>query len=187
MSSNSDKTNSLSDRVSLKAGRVRSNILGRRVINIARATISCGPRIKIDEVMIPLIVAKSIFFPETFKPYNRERLMTYFLNGSKNYPGSWILKKKSDGIKWNCDVLKEKKYVPENGDVIYRNVITGDIVMFNRMPTLTYSSMSAHRVVVNLKEPNSYTLRMNTISTILYNADFDGDAMQIIFAVLLMS
>lgn len=54
MSSNTDKSNSIADRISLKKGRVRGNILGRRVVNIARGTISCEPRIQIDEVMVSL-------------------------------------------------------------------------------------------------------------------------------------
>jgi len=56
--------------------------------------------------MIPLVVVKSIFIPETFKAFNRERLLTYFYNGTENYPGSWTLKKLSDGKKYSCDTLK---------------------------------------------------------------------------------
>ena len=177
MSSNTDKSNSLADRVSLKGGRVRSNLLGRRVTNIARSTISCGPRIRIDELMIPLAVAKNIFIPETFKPFNFERLLTYYYNGLNAYPGSWILKKKVDGIKCSCDALREKGYMPQVGDIIERNLISGDYCIFNRMPTLYHSSMSAHRIIVNLKEENSYTFRMNIFACTLFNADFDGDAM----------
>lgn len=55
------------------------------------------------------------------------------------------------------------------------------------MPTLYHSSMSAHRILVDSKDENSYTFKMNPLVCNLYNADFDGDAMQIIFATSIMS
>jgi DNA-directed RNA polymerase beta' subunit len=76
--SNADKTTSLADRISHKEGRVRGNLLGRRTIDIARTVISCNPRIGIDDLLIPMTVAKSIFIPEIFTSYNRKRLLIYY-------------------------------------------------------------------------------------------------------------
>jgi len=66
-------------------------------------------------------------------------------------------------------------------------VISGDFVIFNRAPTLYHSSMSAHKIIVNINEPSSYTFKLNTLACVLYSADFDGDQMNIVFGTSLMS
>jgi DNA-directed RNA polymerase subunit A' len=114
-------------------------------------------------------------------------MLTYFLNGSKHYPGARQIKKKSDGEIYDCDIIREKGYIPQNGDVLYRNIITGDSSLFNRMPSLFHCSVSTHRIVVNINDPNSLTFKMNVLACKPYNADFDGDEMNLIFGRTLMS
>ena len=49
----------------------------------------------------------------------------------------------------------------------------GDYVLFNRQPSLHKMSMMAHRV----KVMKGNTFRLNVSVTPPYNADFDGDEM----------
>lgn len=56
-----------------------------------------------------------------------------------------------------------------------RHIRDGDLVIFNRQPTLHKMSMMGHRVKVL---PWS-TFRMNLSCTSPYNADFDGDEMNL--------
>ncbi len=88
IASNADKSNSLADRLGHKAGRARGNILGKRADQIARCVISGEPRLQLYDVKIPLYVAQRIYIPEVIKPYNSEKLLTYYLNGAKRYPGA---------------------------------------------------------------------------------------------------
>jgi DNA-directed RNA polymerase beta' subunit len=89
--------------------------------------------------------------------------------------------KKGDSIIRNGKPLKEVKY-PETkeitldiGDIIKRQLTDGDYVLLNRQPTLHKASMQAFKVVIqDLK-----TLKMNLAMTKAYNADFDGDEMNI--------
>lgn len=187
ISSNSDKSHSLADRIGHKPGRVRGNILGKRVDQIARSVVSCEPRQNIYDVKIPMYVATKIFIPEVIKPYNRDHLLTFYFNGSKYYPGAKQIKKKSDGNVYDCDIIRDKGYIPENGDVIYRNLVTGDHALFNRMPSLFHCSIQTHRIIVDTNATKSLTFRMNILACKPYNADFDGDEMNLIFGKTLMS
>ena len=78
---------SISSRFSKKSGRIRKNILGKRTTYMGRSVITGDNNIKINEVGIPLSIARNIQIPETLQYYNKERLMTYFLNKDKQYPG----------------------------------------------------------------------------------------------------
>jgi DNA-directed RNA polymerase beta' subunit len=60
----------------------------------------------------------------------------------------------------------------EDGDIIHRHMMDGDMILFNRQPTLHRMSMMGH-VAVIMKQGD--TFRMNVGVTRPYNADFDGD------------
>jgi DNA-directed RNA polymerase II subunit RPB1 len=60
------------------------------------------------------------------------------------------------------------------GDVVHRHMMDGDAVLFNRQPTLHRMSMMSHIVRIM---PIGDTFRMNVADTKPYNADFDGDEM----------
>ena len=129
--------------------------------------------LKVDEIGVPVSIAKSIQIPETVRNYNKERLNIYYNNKNKSYPGcSGIIKKGTNKIH-RIDYLDDK-YELQIGDVIMRDMITGDVIGFNRQPSLLFSSMSSHKVIVLYK---GETLRMNVSACNLYNADFDGDQM----------
>jgi DNA-directed RNA polymerase beta' subunit len=147
--------------------------MGKRVRYMMRSVITGDNMLKVDEIGVPLSIARSIQIPETVRPYNRDRLNTYYMNKNKIYPGcSGIIK---DGTKklHNINYLDDT-YQMQDGDVILRDMITGDVIGFNRQPSLLFSSMSSHKVIVLQK---GETLRMNVSACNFYNADFDGDAM----------
>lgn len=169
---------SISSRFSKKSGRIRKNILGKRTTYMGRSVITGDNSIKINEVGIPLSIARNIQIPETMQYYNKERLMTYFLNKDKQYPGCSKIIKKSNGSEYYVGAINDD-FIFEEGDIIYRDIIDGDTVAMNRAPSLLYSSISGHTVKV-MEKGDTLRLSVNVADT-LYGGDFDGDAMMVIF------
>lgn len=171
---NTNKTpNSIANRIPKKEGRIRRNLMGKRVRYMMRSVITGDNILKVDEVGVPIFIARSIQIPETVRPYNREILNTYFMNKNKVYPGCSSIIKNGTNKLHKIEYLDES-YQLQEGDIIMRDIITGDVMGFNRQPSLIFSSISAVKIVV-LNQGNS--LRMNVASCPLYNADFDGDQM----------
>lgn len=172
--------NSLTIRLKGKQGRFRRTLQGKRVRVVARTTITGDPTIKIDELGIPLRFAKTLQVEETVQEYNKNRLMINFLNGRTKYPGCTKVIKRNTRAEHSIDSLNNNVEL-QIGDKIYRDLETGDYVLFNRQPSLLPSSVSAHRIVVTM-DPEILTFRMNVIVCPLYNADFDGDQMNVYVA-----
>jgi len=168
---------SIASRIPGKYGRPRKTLMGKRVTQMARCTITGDPTLKIDELGMPLAVAREIQIPEVVHPWNIDRLMRYFLNGRRAYPGCSRIKKASNDRTYYVDKLRPGMRL-EVGDIIFRDIVDGDYVGFNRQPSLTYCSISSMRVVVDQGAGN--TFRMNVSACNLFNADFDGDAMNAI-------
>lgn len=163
----------LKSRMGAKTGRVRGNLMGKRVDFSARSVITPDANIDVDELGVPTEIATNLTKPEIVTPYNRDRLMMYVRNGPAKHPGakSVYLKaeKRSISLKYiNADMIDLHE-----GDVVHRHLIDGDYVLFNRQPSLHKGSMECHRVKVL---PYS-TFRLNVSATKPYNADFDGDEM----------
>lgn len=150
--------NSLAMRLKGKSGRFRKNQMGKRARNMCRSTITGDPRIRIDEVGIPLTFARTIQYEEVVQEYNKKRLLGYVQNGRKKYPGATKIIKKSSGTEYDVDSAREIDL--ENGDIVLRDMIDGDPVNFNRQPSLMASNISTHRAKVTL-DPNIKTLLMN--------------------------
>lgn len=161
-----------------KEGLLRKNLLGKRCNGMARSTIIGDPTIPIDSLGIPMHFARTIDVQETVREQNYDRLISYVRNGRGQYPGAVAVIK--DGTKIRTDIGHINPEDIRMGDIICRNVIDGDFALFNRQPTLMISNMSAHRIIV-MRDPDSYPIRMNVCATPWYNADFDGDAMNLIF------
>jgi DNA-directed RNA polymerase II subunit RPB1 len=166
--------NSLALRLKGKQGRFRKNQMGKRSRNMCRGTITGDPTLKIDEVGVPILFARTIQYQETVQEYNKKILLTYVQNGRKKYPGATKIIKKNSGNEYDVDSAREIEI--ENGDIILRDMIDGDPVNFGRQPSLTISNISCMRAVIT-RDPRIQTLRMNVIACSLFNADFDGDAM----------
>lgn len=168
---------SLADRLRGKRGRFRRTILGKRVRLSARSTIINNPMLKVNELGIPMYFAKTLQVEEVVQEYNIDRLNTYFLNGRSKYPGSTKVLKAKTGAEHSVENVRPD-FVLEIGDTLCRDLIDGDFVLFNRQPTLHPSSIGAHRVIV-IRDENMYAIMMNVIACKWYQADFDGDQMNI--------
>ena len=166
---------SLQQRVKSKDGRIRGNLMGKRVDFSARSVITPDPFISIDELGVPKNIAKNLTFPEKVTKYNIDKLKSYILNGYDIWPGAKSVKKgEEDSIK-NLKHVDLNKIIEELqiGDIVNRHLVDGDIVLFNRQPSLHKMSMMAHKI----KVMDADTFRLNVCVTSPYNADFDGDEM----------
>ncbi len=164
----------LAQRLKGKEGRFRSNLAGKRVNFSARTVISPDPNISINEVGVPEMIAKEVTVPIYVTEWNIDKMKEYISNGSNKHPGAnYIIR--PDGRKIRVyDETKET--VMENlepGYIVERHIIDGDIVLFNRQPSLHRMSMMAHEVRVLPYK----TFRLHLCACPPYNADFDGDEM----------
>lgn len=167
----------LAQRLKGKEGRFRLNLSGKRVDFSARTVISPDPNIDVDEVGVPLEIAMQLTVPEVVTPWNRERLKGMVRNGPDKYPGAkYVIKsdKKMVRLK-NVQNLDEAAETLEEGWIVERHLQDGDIVLFNRQPSLHRVSIMAHRVRVLPYK----TFRLNLAVCTPYNADFDGDEMNL--------
>jgi len=169
----------ISKRLPRKPGRIRRNLMGRRVNYMARSFITCDPYRKLDEVGVPFSIAQNIHIPETVQEYNRKEMEIYFMNGVDRYPGCKQVKKFATGKTHWIGRIDKETFKLELGDIVYRNLVDGDIADFNRQPSLQVSNISAMKVVVMR---DIFTITMNVLSCPLFSADFDGDAMNLLFA-----
>ncbi len=167
LSSNNKPMISLSQRLPQKSGRFRKNMNGKRVFNASRSVITGDPLMEIDVVGIPLYVATTIQIPEIVQPYNKEFLNTIYMNRHSAYPGWSSLIKAIDGSRFGVSRFP-KDYRLQEGDILYRDMIDGDVVCYGRQPSLLYSNLSGFRVKVLMTES---TFRMNVSSCSLFNAD----------------
>lgn len=164
---------SIKDRLKSKEGRVRGNLMGKRVDFSARSVISPDPNLDIDELGVPLKIAVNLTFPEIATKYNIDWLRTLVKNGPDKYPGAKSYKRNSDKQVISLKIIDRESITLSEGDIVNRHLVNGDIVLFNRQPSLHKMSMMAHRVRVM---PFN-TFRLNPNVTTPYNADFDGDEM----------
>jgi DNA-directed RNA polymerase II subunit RPB1 len=163
---------SVQQRLGSKEGRIRYNIQGKRVEFSARSVITPDPNLSIAEIGVPLKIAMNLTVPEKVTPYNREQMYKLVQNGADKFPGAKTVVR-ADGRMISLKHVNAKEIVLHLGDVINRHLNDGDIILFNRQPTLHRMSMMGHRVKVL---PYN-TFRLNVSVTAPYNADFDGDEM----------
>ncbi|XP_014262669.1 DNA-directed RNA polymerase II subunit RPB1 [Cimex lectularius] len=158
-----------------KEGRIRGNLMGKRVDFSARTVITPDPNLRIDQVGVPRSIAQNMTFPEIVTPFNVDKMLNLVQRGNTTYPGAkYIVRDNGERI--------DLRFHPKPSDLhlqcgykVERHINDGDLVIFNRQPTLHKMSMMGHRVKVL---PWS-TFRMNLSCTSPYNADFDGDEMNL--------
>jgi DNA-directed RNA polymerase II subunit RPB1 len=156
-----------------KEGRIRGNLMGKRVDYSARTVITPDPNIKIDQLGVPIKIATNLTFPEIVNKYNIVRLTKMVRNGPDVYPGAKSIKKANDGSSKSLLYVDRESIELDMGDIVHRHLMDDDNVLFNRQPSLHKMSMMAHRV----KVMKHNTFRLNVSVTKPYNADFDGDEM----------
>ena len=138
----------LAQRLKGKEGRFRGHLSGKRVDFSARTVISPDPNISINEVGVPLEVAKILTVPERVTPWNLEELRKAVLNGPHKWPGANYIVR-PDGRRIDLRFVKDRKALAETltvGYIVERHLKDGDIVLFNRQPSLHRMSIMAHKV-----------------------------------------
>tara|TARA_Y100001935_G_C17308400_1_gene513964 strand:- start:15 stop:4520 length:4506 start_codon:yes stop_codon:yes gene_type:complete len=165
----------IKERLNGKTGRVRGNLMGKRVDFSARSVITPDPNLSITELGIPMKIAKNLSKPITVNKKNKSFLKKLVINGPDVYPGAKIYEKKN-GETISLRYVDRESIVLEDGDIVHRHLLNNDNVLFNRQPTLHRMSMMCHKAVVMNKGD---TFRLNVGDTKPYNADFDGDEMNL--------
>ncbi len=167
----------LSQRLKGKEGRFRSNLSGKRVDFSARTVISPDPNLDINEVGIPIDIAMRLSIPEKVTAWNFEDMKRLIINGPDNYPGALYIVRPDDKRVRLEFVLDREKVADalERGFVVERHIMNGDIAIFNRQPSLHRMSIMAHYVRVLPYK----TFRLHLCVCPPYNADFDGDEMNL--------
>ena len=160
----------LRQRLTGKEGRIRNNLMGKRVDFSARSVISPDANLSIEELGVPKKICMNLSFPEVVNKYNINRLSQLVRNGNKVYPGARTIKYVNTGRQHALlDDRDTSKIVLNFGDTVNRHLVNGDIVLFNRQPSLHKMSMMAHKVRV--MEGNTFRLNVDVCKP--YNADFD--------------
>jgi DNA-directed RNA polymerase II subunit RPB1 len=155
-----------------KEGRLRGNLMGKRVDFSARTVITPDPTLDLDQLGVPRSIAENITIPEVVTPQNIDELRKIVHNGPNVWPGAKYIKGEG-GKLIDLSYARSTETFIDYGYVIERHLKNDDYVLFNRQPSLHKMSIMGHRVRVL---PYS-TFRLNLSVTGPYNADFDGDEM----------
>jgi DNA-directed RNA polymerase subunit A' len=166
----------ISERIKSKEGRIRHNLAGKRTNFSARTVISPDPMLAIDEVGVPKVIAMKLSVPETVTAWNIKYLKAFLEKGPNKYPGCNYVIRPDGKKKKITDETKEAALEElQPGYILERHLMDGDISIFNRQPSLHRMSMMCHKV----KVLPGRTLRLNPAVCHPYNADFDGDEMNL--------
>lgn len=167
----------LTQRLKGKEGRFRGSLSGKRVDFSSRTVISPDPNLDLSEVGVPVSVATKLTIPEIVTEWNIENMKKLVINGPNTFPGvNYIVR--PDGVKIRLDFVEDRSMIADTleiGYLVERHLADGDIVMFNRQPSLHQMSIMAHYVHVL---PGK-TFRLHPSVCPPYNADFDGDEMNL--------
>ena len=143
---------SLSERLQGKHGRLRRNLLGRRVDYSGRAVIVVDPTLKLHQCGLPKKIAL-----ELFKPFILSRLKETAFSDFNDIKNKALLGE-----------------MPEVWDIM-EELIKEHPVLLNRQPTL-------HRMSIQAFEPllvDGEAIHIHPLVCPPYNADFDGDQMSV--------
>ncbi len=177
-------TKSLSSRLKGKEGRIRGNLMGKRVNFSARTVITSDPTINLNELRVPIKIATNLTFPEVVTPQNIDKLTELVKNGRDIYPGAnFVFPVSSLDVSGKRALPIDLRFRKEKvelrfGDIVERHYRTGDIVLLNRQPSLHKLSMMGHRIVV-VTDPKINTFGLAVSICAPYNADFDGDEIKV--------
>ncbi|OLN92167.1 DNA-directed RNA polymerase I subunit [Colletotrichum chlorophyti] len=175
-----------------KEGLFRKNMMGKRVNFAARSVISPDPNIETNEIGVPPVFARKLTYPEPVTSHNFRDMQQAVINGVDKWPGAAAIEYENGQIvnlrsKSQDDrvSLANQLLAPTTNQMsgmkskkVYRHLTNGDVVLMNRQPTLHKPSIMGHRVRVL---PGEKTIRMHYANCNTYNADFDGDEMNMHF------
>ncbi|KAI8067394.1 hypothetical protein BDF21DRAFT_496279 [Thamnidium elegans] len=186
-----------------KEGLFRKHMMGKRVNYAARSVISPDPFIETSEIGIPPVFATKLTYPEPVTPHNIKEMRQAVINGPNKWPGATHVQNEDQSIDVLADLSIESRialansllapqssHTAQTGNNPYptrtqtinkkvlRHVRNGDMLLLNRQPTLHKPSIMAHKARIL---PGEKTIRMHYANCNTYNADFDGDEMNIHF------
>ncbi|KAF4472818.1 DNA-directed RNA polymerase I subunit RPA1 [Fusarium albosuccineum] len=174
-----------------KEGLFRKNLMGKRVNYAARSVISPDPNLETNEIGVPPVFARKLTYPEPVTSHNFRDMQQAVINGNDKWPGAFAIENEDGQIVSlrnksldNRISLANQLLAPSSTTAkitskkVYRHLTNGDVVLMNRQPTLHKPSIMGHRVRVL---PGEKTLRMHYANCNTYNADFDGDEMNMHF------
>lgn len=186
------ETNGIRQLLEKKEGIFRMKMMGKRVNYAGRSVVSPDPMISTGEVGVPLHIAVKMTIPEEVTDFNRKRLKQLIMNGPLKHPGANMIEtiggKKIllDSVKQEIrlnklarsldDDLKDDKTNKFKVKTVFRHLQNGDALLVNRQPTLHRPSIMSHRAKIL---PGEKTIRLHYSNCSSYNADFDGDEMNI--------
>ncbi|MBT3691301.1 DNA-directed RNA polymerase subunit A' [Candidatus Woesearchaeota archaeon] len=166
----------LTERIKSKEGRFRHNLAGKRVNYSARTVISPDPKIKFNEVGIPKSVAMELTIPEKVTEWNIDWLKEFIKKGPTMYPGAnYVIRPDGKKKKITEDIVDVLLEELQSGYIVERHLMDGDISIFNRQPSLHRMSIMAHKIRIL----PGRSFRLNPAVCTPYNADFDGDEMNL--------
>ena len=156
-------------------------MMGKRVNFAGRSVISPDPYITTDQIGVPEFMAQKLTFPQSVASFNLEFMKELVITGPYGYPGANVIEDEN-GNKQNLENMDleartaSAKLLSSGNKTVYRHLLTGDPLLVNRQPTLHKPSIQAHLARVL---PQEQTIRMHYANCKAYNADFDGDEMNI--------
>ncbi|KAH6595364.1 hypothetical protein BASA50_005882 [Batrachochytrium salamandrivorans] len=182
-----------------KEGLFRKHMMGKRVNYAARSVISPDPYIETNEIGIPPVFAVKLTYPEPVTHHNVKEMRKCVINGPLIWPGATHVENEDGTLvslgvfddagrtaianqlltpsMHHGEVNQSHRFIHTNKKV-YRHLRNGDFLLLNRQPTLHKPSIMAHTARIL---PGEKTIRMHYANCNTYNADFDGDEMNIHF------
>lgn len=175
-----------------KEGLFRKNMMGKRVNFAARSVISPDPNIETNEIGVPPVFAKKLTYPEPVTSHNFKDMQQAVINGVDVWPGAAAIENENGQIISLRTKTPDERLALANqllassgsgtsgarNKKVHRHLTNGDVVLMNRQPTLHKPSIMGHRARVL---PGEKTIRMHYANCNTYNADFDGDEMNMHF------
>ena len=156
---------SLKQRLKSKEGRIRGNLMGKRVDFSARTVITPDPNLRIDEVGVPRSIAQNLTFPEIVTPFNIEQMHELVRKGHQ-YPGAkYIIRENGERIDLRFHPRPSDLHL-QYGYKVERHIRNGDVIVFNRQPTLHKMSMMGHRIRV--LPWSTFRLNLSVKNIVLY-------------------
>lgn len=171
-------TKSIFSRIDGKEARMRGNLMGKRADFSGRAVISPDAMLNVDELGVPEHICMTLTYPERVQPYNFADLQRRVRNGPSVLHGAKTvidMSNPAEPCTINLDACRHEDIELQMGWIVERHLRNGDLVIFNRQPSLQKTSMMCHKLRV-MPGP---TFRLNLSAVTPYNADFDGDEMSL--------
>ncbi len=166
----------ITERIKSKEGRIRHNLAGKRTNFSARTVVSPDPLLELNEVGVPELMARKLTVPERVTEWNIAYIKKFVERGPDKYPGAnYITRPDGKKKKLTSETVEASLEELQPGYIVERHLMDGDIALFNRQPSLHRMSMMCHKVKVLPYK----TFRLNPSVNNPYNADYDGDEMNL--------